>query len=124
MRFRKNFERTLMNELIEKGHLVMRVAGSGVHSGAICDLILFPKNLHLPVMVEVKTVGAEKWEFTRQPQKTREELLKLKDSVGKFGLRGCLAIRFLRKRWLFMDIQKLHEHSVISADEKSDFEFL
>ena len=113
-----------MNQLISEGHLVMRVAGSGVHSGSNCDLILFPKNLHLPVLVEVKTVSAEEWEFKRQPQRTRNELMKLKQDVTKFGLRGCLAIRFLRRKWLFMDIQKLHEHSVFSVDDKPDFKFI
>lgn len=123
MRSRKGFERALMNDLIKQGHLVMRIAGSGVHSGANCDLILFPKNLHLPILVEVKTVGADKWEFKRQPQRTREELMKLKETVGKFGLRGCLAIRFLRRKWLFLDIQKLHENSVFSSDDRPDFKF-
>lgn len=104
--------------------MVIRVAGSGVSQTAHCDLIMFPRDINLPCLIEVKTSSQEKWVFKWQTQSTKEEILELKKQAQQYGLRGVLAVKFMRKPWIFMDVELIDDHFVLHPEETGDFTFL
>ena len=125
MRSRKNFERKLQHELEAKGHMVIRVAGSGVSSTAHCDLIMFPKDINLPCLIEVKTTSQDKWVLRWQTQTVRDEINSLKDQAKNYGLRAVIALKFMRRDWIFLDAEKIQDDFRIQKETVAgDFEFL
>jgi Holliday junction resolvase len=125
MRSRKNFERKLQKELEAAGHMVMRVAGSGVSKTAHCDLIMFPQDINLPCLIEVKTSSKDKWVFKWQTDKTKAEIRGLKSQAKQYGVRGIIAFKFMRKPWVFLNAEKINDNFRIEKDNaKGDFKFL
>lgn len=125
MRSRKNFERKLQRELEAAGHMVVRVAGSGVSSTAHCDLIMFPKDINLPCLIEVKTSSQDKWVFKWQTSSTRSEINSLKEQAKTYGVRAVLGLKFMHRPWLFFDAEKIDDNfRVEKGSPKGDFEFL
>jgi len=125
MRSRKNFERILQKELEAVGHMVVRVAGSGVSSTAHCDLIMFPKDINLPCLIEVKTTSKDVWVFKWQTKDTRREINSLKEQAKTYGLRGIIALKFMRRPWVFLNAERVDEKFRMEKETaNSDYDFL
>lgn len=125
MRSRKNFERVLQKELEAAGHMVVRVAGSGVSSTAHCDLIMFPRDINLPCLIEVKTTSQDKWVLKWQTPSVREEISSLRQQAHRYGVRAILALKFMRRAWVFLDAERVGEGFVMDKETANgDFEFL
>ena len=125
MRSRKNFERVLQKELEAAGHMVVRVAGSGVGPTAHCDLIMFPADINLPCLIEVKTTSQDKWVLKWQTASVKEEIASLKEQAHKYGVRAILALKFMRRPWVFLDAEKVGADFVMEKQTANgDFEFL
>jgi Holliday junction resolvase len=125
MRSRKNFERKLQKELEAAGHMVVRVAGSGVSSTAHCDLIMFPKDINLPCLIEVKTTSKDKWVFNWQTEKTKSEIKGLQAQAKQYGVRGVVALKFMRRPWIFLNAEKIDSNFRIEKENSNgDFSFL
>ena len=124
MRHRKDFERKLQKELELRHYLVFRVAGSGVRSTAHCDLIVFPPDINIPMLVEVKTTSQALWKFKYQTRQVREEIEWLKHHSRLYGLKGVLAVKFMRKSWIFIDVQRVDESFELRPEDRGDFDLL
>jgi len=92
-------ERELLRYLSGKDYIVHRVAGSGVHDTAICDLVAMKEGKC--DFIEVKS---RKKVFYSKPHLQQFELL-IK-AAKKAGAKPVLALKLNYKPWVFFDISK------------------
>ena len=90
-------ERELLKILQEQGHVVHRVAGSGVGEKAICDLVAVKEGKVF--FYECKS--RKKYYY---PQGDLEQLRALIDSAKKCGAAAVLAVKLNNKGWKFLEL--------------------
>ncbi len=95
----KHYEREFVNMMNQKGHLCMRIAGSGAGTEAVCDTVLFANGKsHL---VEVK---ATRGLVLYVRKHIREQLNKLCTVATANNLIPLLAVKFKHKGWKLFSI--------------------
>lgn len=92
-------ERELLRFLAKKGYVVHRVAGSGVHDTAICDLVAM-KNGKCQ-FIEVKS--RKKVFYSKQHLEQFDLLIK---ASKKAGAKPILALKLNYKPWEFFDLSE------------------
>jgi Holliday junction resolvase len=104
------YERICRDYIIQNHpkHIVLRIAGSGMQEMADCDLIsLTFSNKHL---IEVKATKEKKYCFCG---KQRNNLLQ---SCSQVNAVPWLAVRFKRRKWVFVNLLKFPIKTVKETD--------
>lgn len=95
----KKYEREFVNNMNDKGHLCLRIAGSGAGKEAFCDCILI-KNGET-YLVEVKATKEKKLANRKH---LRDQLDKLKESAKSAKVKALLAIKYKYRGWEIVDL--------------------
>ena len=90
-------ERQFLEKLTKEGYLCHRIAGSGVGSTAICDIIAIKDGV--PHLIEVKS--RKKVYYTRESKVQLEELVK---AAKRVGAKPVLAVKLNNKEWKTFDL--------------------
>jgi len=92
-------ERELLEKLTKEGFVVHRVAGSGVHENAVCDLIAVKNGkVHFVECKSRKNVY-----YTKNDLEQLNELIKIaKEAKAK----ALLAVKLNYREWQFIDLKK------------------
>lgn len=110
----KKYEREFVNMMNQRGHLCLRIAGSGAGKEAVCDTILFCNGK--TYLVEVKATREQVF-YVRSHIK--EQLNKLYDAAIKNSLISLLAIKFKYKGWSLIPVTK-DMHNKIKYEDKNE----
>lgn len=108
-----NIERELYLKLIDAGYRAIRAAGSGTMQNADCDLIAGKKG-NGKYAIEVKS---SKKPYKYISKKQMEKFLEFSDILD---LSPVIALRFVRQKWLFIEIKNLRDagkNCVISLED-------
>lgn len=97
----KSFENKYCLWKRSKGHIAMRIAGSGKSDGAICDCVVIDN--HKVKFVEVKACKDEVF-YVRADIK--KQLSHLRAACLLYNLKAGLAIRFKNRGWVEVDISR------------------
>lgn len=92
-------ERELLELLAEQGMVVHRVAGSGLHDSAICDLVCIENNGKVQ-LIEVKSRKSVYY-----PNDNKEQLQELIRVAGKCSAKPVLAVKLNYRDWQFIDLR-------------------
>ena len=93
-------ERELLEFLAEQGLVVHRVAGSGLHENAICDLIAIDEKGQVQ-LIEVKSRKT-----TYYPNDHAEQLQELMRVARTCNAKPVLAVKLNYRDWQFIDLRK------------------
>jgi len=92
-------ERELLEKLTKDGYVVHRVAGSGLHENAICDLVAVKNGkVHFIECKSRKTIYYPKNDF--------EQLNSLVKVAKSCKAKAILAVKLNYKDWIFVDLLK------------------
>ncbi|MBU5558030.1 MAG: hypothetical protein QW227_00340 [Candidatus Aenigmatarchaeota archaeon] len=93
-------ERELLELLSKQGLVVHRVAGSGLHNNAICDLIAIDNKGQVQ-LIEVKSRKS-----TYYPNDHAQQLQELVNVAKTCNAKPVLAVKLNYKQWQFIDLRK------------------
>lgn len=96
-----NAERDLIHKFWASGWAALRAAGSGSSQFPSPDVLA--SNNFRKIAIEAKVTKDEKKYFTQK------EIEELKYFSQKFGAEPWVAIKFIRKQWVFFTIEDLNE---------------
>lgn len=92
-------ERELLERLASEGWIVHRVAGSGVHDEAVCDLIAVKDG-------EIHFIEVKSRKEIYYPNSHAEQLKELVKISKIAGAKPLLAVKLNYKPWQLVDISK------------------
>jgi Holliday junction resolvase len=99
-------ERELLEQLQRMGYVVHRVAGSGLHGGAACDLVAVKDGKAF--FIEVKSRRRVYY-----PRDNAERLRQLIKIAKRAGAKPMLAVKLAYKPWRLIDLSKKVPQKVI-----------